>query len=34
MRLGDEQVVGTGLVVDLMGGRVQLKSQVNGVYTP
>lgn len=34
MRLGDERVVGTGLEVDLMAGRVQLKSQVNGVYTP
>lgn len=34
MVVGDERVSGVGMVVDLMGGRVQLKSQVNGVYAP
>jgi LPS export ABC transporter protein LptC len=32
--MGEERVSGVGMVVDLMGGLVQLKSQVNGVYTP
>ena len=34
MVVGEDQVTAVGMVVDLMGGRVQLKSQVNGVYTP
>jgi LPS export ABC transporter protein LptC len=34
MLVGDDQVTGVGMVVDLMGGRVQLKSQVNGTYAP
>lgn len=32
--LGDEQVKAVGMVVDLMGGQVELKSQVDGVFTP
>jgi LPS export ABC transporter protein LptC len=32
--VGDDRVTGVGMVVDLMGGRVQLKSQVNGIYAP
>jgi LPS export ABC transporter protein LptC len=34
MLVGDERVTGVGMVVDLMSGRVQLKSQVHGIYTP
>jgi LPS export ABC transporter protein LptC len=34
MVVGDDEVEGVGMDVDLMGGRVQLKSQVHGVYTP
>ena len=34
MVMGDERVTGVGMVVDFKGGRVQLNSQVNGIYTP
>ncbi len=34
MVVGDDEVEGVGMDVDLMGGRVQLKSEVHGLYTP
>jgi LPS export ABC transporter protein LptC len=32
--LGEEQLVGTGMMVDLMAGQVKLESKVNGVFEP
>ena len=34
MMMGDERMTGVGMVVNFKDGRVQLKSQVNGIYTP
>ena len=32
--LGEEQLIGTGMIVDLMAGQVKLESKVNGVFEP
>lgn len=32
LELGEERLIGTGMTADLMAGRVQLESSVNGVF--
>lgn len=34
LELGEEQLVGTGMIVDMMAGQVQLESEVNGIFEP
>jgi LPS export ABC transporter protein LptC len=34
LELGEERLIGTGMIVDLMAGQVQLESKVNGIFEP
>ena len=34
LELGEEQLIGTGMLVDLMAGHIQLESKVNGIFEP